>query len=92
MSDELKCSFCANGERAVDQQMAKELFIVKARCGVQQARIEALEQQLAELREAARALLRGIEMYQYGNTPAAPLPGIARPANDLDALLQEVGE
>lgn len=43
MSEELKLSFYANGKQAVDQQMAKELFMAKARCGAQQARIAELE-------------------------------------------------
>ena len=46
-----------------------------------------LRRELAELREAARKLLRGIEAYQYGSQPVTPLPGIAGPANELEALL-----
>lgn len=54
MSEELKLSFYANGKQAVDQQMAKELFMAKARCGAKQARIAELEQQLAELDKQAQ--------------------------------------
>ena len=45
MSEELKCSFYANGERAVDQKMALELFKAKALIG-------GLRKELAELRKA----------------------------------------
>ena len=44
MSEELKCSFYASGERAVDQKMALELFKAKALIG-------GLRKELAELRE-----------------------------------------
>lgn len=54
MSEELKLSVYRNGERAVDQEMAIELFKAKAIIG-------SLRKELAALREAAGELVANAE-------------------------------
>ena len=48
--------------------------------------------ELQALREAARQHILAIEKYQYGQTPAVPLPGVAKTANELAALLESSDE
>ena len=56
---------------------------------------DALRRVTAErdaLREAARQHIQAIEKYQYGQTPAVPLPGVAKTANELAELLESRDE